>query len=819
MRALRSHAIVSSLPVSRTAARTATFAAVVIACASALGFATSASAQDATAKPLDLATIMADPDWIGNSVEQAWWSWDSRELLYLRKRDSATIRDLWRVPATGGDARKVDDAARASLDAARPAFDATRTRMAFARNGDIFVRDLRSGALTQLTRTEAQDARPQWSRDGGLVWRAGNDWFRWTAAGGVAQALNVQAADDPAKPPKADDLRDRQLRLIETLKNDRARRDAAREQERAWRATDPTRAPMSVYLGKQVEIADSALSPDGRWSLIVTTEKDADAGTAGKMPKYVTESGYEEFEEVRTRVGRNAPLPHRLWLIDIAAAKATELKFDALPGIAVDPLADLRKRAKQKPLEGTRAMRVETDGDGSGPAIHWSDDGANVAVLVRAVDNKDRWIVTVDIAAATLRSRHRLTDPAWINWSFNEFGWLPDGKTLWFVSEESGYAHLYTTDAAAGAARALTSGRWEASAPQVAADGKRLLFLCNRAWPGDYEVCDVPVAGGTVRELTALDGVEDFALSPDGKRLAVRHSDSYLPPQLAVLDGGDARTLTDTRSEAFAAHAWIEPQYVQVPSKHGAGTIWGKYYAPKALEPGKRYPIVLFVHGAGYLQNVHDKYPTYFREQMFHNLLVREGYIVLDLDYRASEGYGRDWRTAIYRHMGEPELQDYLDGIDWLVDTHQGDRERVGIYGGSYGGFMTFMALFKKPGVFKAGAALRPVSDWSQYNHEYTSNILNTPEIDPEAYARSSPLEYADRLQDHLLIAHGMIDDNVFYKDSVMLAQRLIELRKHRWELASYPMERHAYAHPEAWYDQYRRIHELFERTLKETGR
>ena len=165
--------------------------------------------------------------------------------------------------------------------------------------------------------------------------------------------------------------------------------------------------------------------------------------------------------------------------------------------------------------------------------------------------------------------------------------------------------------------------------------------------------------------------------------------------------------------------------------------------------------------------------------------------------------------------MGKPELEDYLDGLDWLVETKQGDRARAGIYGGSYGGFMTFVALFQKPGVFKAGAALRPVSDWSQYNHEYTANILNTPELDPEAYQRSSPLEYAEGLQDHLLIAHGMIDDNVFYKDSVMMAQRLIELRKDKWELASYPLERHAYQHPASWYDQYRRIHELFERTLK----
>lgn len=781
--------------------------------AALLSMAGHAAAQPAETLTMD--RIMADPDWIGPAVEQAWWSWDGKTAIYSRKREGATVRDLWTVPAAGGAPVRTTDAERAALDAARPVLDATRTRMAFVRNGDVFVRDLRSGALTQLTRSEAQESRPQWSRDGGLIWRAGNEWSRWTAATGVVQAANVQAADDPARAPAADDLRDRQLRLIETLRTDRERREAAREQELAWRRADPSRAPAPVYLGKNVEIGDSALSPDGRWLLVVAAAKGADGGQAGKMPKYVTESGYEEFEEVRTRVGRNAPVAHALWLIDIAAAKATELKFDALPGIAVDPLADLRRAAKQEPLKGNRAVRIETDGDGSGPAIHWSDDGRNVAVLVRAIDNKDRWIASVDLANARLQPRHRLTDAAWINWNFNDFGWLRDGRTLWYLSEESGWSHLYAHDG--NKARALTSGQWEASSPVLSADGSRFRFVCNRASPGDYEICEVPVAGGAVRELTALDGVEEFVASPDDKTLLVRHSDSYLPPQLAVVDaaGGEARTLTDTRSDAFKAMAWLEPDYVEVPSKHGAGTIRGKYYGPKTPEPGKRYPIVMFVHGAGYLQNVSDRYPNYFREQMFHNLLVQQGYIVLDLDYRASEGYGRDWRTAIYRHMGEPELQDYLDGLDWLVATKQGDRDRAGIYGGSYGGFMTFMALFKRPGVFKAGAALRPVADWSQYNHEYTSNILNTPDLDPEAYRRSSPLEFADRLQDHLLIAHGMMDDNVFYKDSVTLAQRLIELRKGQWELASYPLERHGYTRPASWYDQYRRIHELFERTLK----
>ena len=769
------------------------------------------------AAPVTLQQIMADPDWIGPAVEDAWWSWDGQHAQYTLKRDGGSIRDTFQQSIDGGVAMKLDGAARADLDAEQPVYDTQRARMAFVRNGDVFVRDLRNGALTQLTRTDADEARPQWSRDGGLVWRADNDWYRWNGSA-VAQVAVVKAEDDPAKPPKPDDLRDRQLRLFETLKNDLARRDAARTQDEAWRKADPTRASAVTYLGKDLEIDDSALSPDGRWLLVSTHKKDGESGTAGKMPKYVTESGYEEFEEVRVRVGRNAPLPQTLWLVDVANAKASALKFDGLQGIAVDPLAALRKAAKKVPLKGNRDVRIETDGDGSRPAIHWSDDSRQAAVLVRAVDNKDRWIATVAPASGvdmTLQTRHHLHDGAWINWNFNAFGWLPDGKTLWFLSEQSGYSHLYASDG--DATRTLTSGKWEVSSPALSADGRSFLFLCNRQWPGDYEVCAVDANGGAVRELTALDGVESFVQSPDGSKLLLRHSDSYTPPQLAVVDisGDGLRELTDTRKPAFKAIDWIEPEYVQVPSKHGAGTVWGKYYGPSNPEAGREYPIVMFVHGAGYLQNVSDRYPNYFREQMFHNLLVQRGYIVLDLDYRASSGYGRDWRTAIYRDMGRPELEDHLDGLDWLVANKQGNRDKAGIYGGSYGGFMTFYALFTKPGVFKAGAALRPVSDWSQYNHEYTSNILNTPELDPQAYLRSSPIEYAEGLQDHLLIAHGMIDDNVFFRDSVMLTQKLIELRKDKWEIAPYPLERHGFTHPDAWYDEYRRILELFANTLK----
>lgn len=795
-----------------------TTAVLIFACtlASVANAQTAPASTTDTQTPLTLEQIMADPDWIGPPVEDAWWAWDGKHVQYQLKRSGTTIRDTFAQDIAGGSATRIDGAARAELDASRPAYDTQHTRMAFIRNGDVFVRDLRSGTLDQLTRSNDEESRPQWSSDGGLVWRVGNDWYRWTATRGVTQVATPKAAKSPDAQPDEDALRDRQLRLIDTLRNDRDQRDAARAQTEAWRASDPSRAPAPIYLGDKVGIVDSALSPDGRWLLVVTTAKGAEAGQAGKLPKYVTESGYEEFEEARTRVGHNAPLPHKLWLADTRTGTLRELKFDSLPGIHDDPLADLRKAAGKKPLDGDRAVRVETDGDGSGPAIHWTADSRNAAVLVRAVDNKDRWIVSVDTGDGSLHTRHRLHDKGWINWSFNDFGWMPDNATLWYLSEESGWSQLYTAGSN-GKTQQLTSGQWEVSQPQLSPDGRRFYFTCNRERPGDYEICAVDAGGGTVSELTSMDGVDSFMLSPDGSKLLVRHSSSYVPPQLAVVNanGDGVRELTDTRTTAYKAIDFIQPRMVRVPSKHGAGKLWAKFYAPATLQPGRKYPVVMFVHGAGYLQNVIDNYPPYFREQMFHNLLVQHGYLVLDIDYRGSAGYGRDWRTAIYRNMGHPELEDYLDGLDWLADNQQGDRDRAGIYGGSYGGFMTFMALFRSPGTFKAGAALRPVSDWTQYNHEYTSNILNTPDIDPEAYRLSSPIEYAAGLQDHLLIAHGMIDNNVFFKDSVDMTQKLIELHKKNWSIAPYPLERHGFAHPDAWYDEYRRIYELFESTLK----
>jgi dipeptidyl aminopeptidase/acylaminoacyl peptidase len=763
------------------------------------------------AAPLTLEQTMADPDWIGAPVEGAYWALDGKRVHYQLKRSGSVLRDAHAIDLATSTSRQLDDAELASIDGPAPVYDRERQRALFVRNGDVFLRDLRSGALRQLSRSDAAESGPMFSADGRAVYfLANSEWMRYDLVSQVLSAAAVVKAEkDPAATPEPDNLRDIQLRLFDTLRKEKEQREAQRERDLALRGIDPTRAPAPVYLGNDVTISMSAIAPDGRHLLVATEPKAAEAGRVGKMPKYVTESGYEEVEDVRVRVGHNAPHGQRLWLVDLTTRTPKELAFTALPGIDVDPLADLRKAAKLEPAKGERAVRVDQ--------IRWSDDGARVAVQLRAIDNKDRWLATVDLAGAKLELAHRLTDAAWINWNFNEFGWLRDQRTLWLLSEESGHSHLYTL-APGGKAKSLTSGAWEVSSPVLSTDGRRFLFLCNRAWPGDYEVCAKDLAAGEVRELSALDGVEAFAESPDGGTLLLSYSRSYLPMQLATVPstGGDAKILTDTRSAEFKAFAWQEPQFVKIPSSHVDAPLWTKLYKPATLEAGRTYPIVLFVHGAGYTQNTHAKYPYYFREQMFHNLLANEGYLVIDIDYRASEGYGRDWRTAIYRQMGHPELEDLIDGVNWLVKEHQGDAANVGVYGGSYGGFMSLMALFRAPETFHAGAALRPVTDWTQYNHQYTANILNTPTLDPEAHLKSSPIEHAAGLQGHLLIAHGMLDDNVFYQDSVRLAQRLIELKKENWELASYPLERHGFVHADAWLDEYRRIHTLFERVLKD---
>jgi dipeptidyl aminopeptidase/acylaminoacyl peptidase len=362
----------------------------------------------------------------------------------------------------------------------------------------------------------------------------------------------------------------------------------------------------------------------------------------------------------------------------------------------------------------------------------------------------------------------------------------------------------------------LTSGDFEVSDAFISKDKKHFYFTANKVHPGVSHFYKMPVWGGALTQITSMEGGNEVQLSPDEKYLAIRHSTANKPWELYLQEnkaGTTATQITHSTTTEFEKYNWRTPEYISFPAADGA-TVRARLYRPENFE--KKGPAVIFVHGAGYLQNAHKWWSSYFREYQFHNLLVDNGYTVLDIDYRGSAGYGRDWRTGIYRHMGGKDLSDNVDGAKLLVEKYGVSPDKIGIYGGSYGGFITLMALFKNPEIFAAGAALRSVTDWAHYNHGYTANILNTPVEDSIAYRQSSPIYFADGLQGALLMCHGMVDDNVQFQDIVRLTQRLIELGKENWELAVYPVEAHGFVEPSSWTDEYKRIFRLFEGNLKE---
>ena len=276
--------------------------------------------------------------------------------------------------------------------------------------------------------------------------------------------------------------------------------------------------------------------------------------------------------------------------------------------------------------------------------------------------------------------------------------------------------------------------------------------------------------------------------------------------------------LTNSVPEKFRQIKWNEPQFISFKSKDDKD-ISAKIYLPANFNKSKKHPMVIFVHGAGYLQNVINGWNNYYREFLFNQLLTQKGYVVLDIDFRGSAGYGRDFRTDVHDFLGGLDYEDHLDAIDYAVKNHAVDAKRIGVYGGSYGGFMAEMLVFRAPEKIAAAAALRPVADWKNYfasSPVYTMERLGSPDKNPDGYRRSSPILYADKLQKPLLILHGLIDDNVHAQDSLQLIEKLIRLEKTLYfEAMFYPAENHAFVRSTSWRDEYERILMFFEKNLK----
>ncbi|GAB3233589.1 prolyl oligopeptidase family serine peptidase [Hymenobacter seoulensis] len=778
--------------------------------------------------PLTVEKIMRDPaQWLGNSPSNISWSEDGKAIYFSWNPEKARRDSLYTVAPNGGKPRKVSLREQLSLPTSNGEYDQRYTRKVYERDGDIYLLDLKTQRVRRVTNTAERETDAQFALLGKLVsyTRQGN-LFTWDpTTGETVQRTDFRYGNRPRTGEPTDKsekfLKAQQLALFEVL---RGKEQDAKARQQLQKALARLR-PKSIWLGQQV-VRNLRLSSDGRY-VTYTLVQEPSGEKRALVPNFVTTSGFTEDINTRPKVGA-AQTAYELGLYDIGRDTTFVLGYKELQGLdeqpayrkeyqlqakAPTPADTVKAGSTRKTKPATEMRRVVPFGP------FWSDNGQHAFLVIRSADNKDRWIVSLDPVTQKIKLLDRQHDDAWINgpgigYEDGNVGWMPDNRHIWFQSEETGFSHLYTADITSGQKKALTSGRWEVLKAQLSRDRKTWYLTANKTHPGEQHFYRMPLEGGAMTQVTTQTGASEVTLSPDEKTLAVRYSASNKPWELFVMDnkpGAKLRQLTHSTTPEFESYPWRAPEVISYKARDGAD-VYARLYRP--VNPVAQGPAVVFVHGAGYLQNAHKWWSTYFREYMFHNLLVDKGYTVLDIDYRGSAGYGRDVRTGIYRHMGGKDLTDQVDGAKLLTDKYGVSPQRIGIYGGSYGGFITLMAMFTQPEVFKAGAALRSVTDWAHYNHDYTDNILNEPYNDSLAYVRSSPINYAAGLKGALLMCHGMVDTNVHFQDIVRLSQKLIELKKENWELAVYPVEDHGFVEPTSWTDEYRRILKLFETNL-----
>ena len=753
----------------------------------------------APAFDFSIRNIMRGPELYGRAPTNVRWSADGRWIYFQWNPPGTDWREPLRPYRVRAEANapperltvaQADSAAPYVADG--PRSPDGRSRVVGA-NGDIYLVSLHDGSARRLTQTVAQETHPGFSIDGRTVYFVrDNNAFALSLADGMTRQLTDirtgPAPADSAKPVGQRGRLEQQQRDLFEAVRDRAALDSATRAERKAREAAGLQP---IYIGATERVAGIDVSPNGRAALVVIAQP-ASSPRQAEVPQFVTASGYVENLKIRTKVGDATGRQRVLW-ISLPSGRATPL----------------------------RVYGADTTAVGFVAVAGWNDDGSRAALFAFPDNHKSRLLHSVRSDTAAFTTIETLRDSAWVGGPCSSCaGWYDNGRRLWFVSEATGYAQLYSAAAAGGDVRPLTQGKWEVLNVDLSPDRRELYLTTNEPSPFEQQQYRMSVNGGARTRVTTASGGHAPVVSPDGRWLADVYSFVNRPPDLflaANRAGAEPVRLTTSPSAEFLRGPWIAPEIVQIPASDGVN-VPAHIYRPADMGAQPNGAAVIFVHGAGYLHNVGNFWSQYPREYMFNQYLASHGYVVLDVDYRASAGYGRDWRTAIYRWMGGRDLQDQVDASKWLTKTYGIPGSRVGVYGGSYGGFITLMALFTAQDYFGAGAGLRSVTDWAHYNEGYTSAILNRPQDDTLAYRRSSPIYFAEGLRAPLLMAHGMVDVNVHYQDIVRLEQRLIELGKRDWTLASYPVEDHGFVRPSSWTDEYTRIFDLFERTIGRPG-
>ena len=785
---------------------------------------------------LTIDNIMRGPGLVGYEPAQVRWSFDSRNLYFQWKQSTDKLdapMDTYTVGRDGSGLRKLTEEEIKLL----PPVGGDQTRdkrlTVYSSDGDLYLFDNTTGKIQQITKTAESESNPHFLPDGKRIYftRANNLYVMSLDNGYLEQMTDIQPAaaaaggagpaaggggggrgfgggrgqgqgggrgqggggsaatgtgtgDQAAASASQEYLKKEQKEFFETVRERAARKE---EEDAKKKAATPQRKPFTLQARQSA--AGLQLSPDGKW--VIATVFEASTAKSNIVPNWITDTGYVEDIPARSNVG-DAQSKVRIAVLDV---KSGEVKF-------VD--------------HGIKTSSgAERDVQLSQPV--WNEEGTRAVLMGRAADFKDRWIFAFDPATAKLRTLTTIHDDAWVGGpGANTLGWMKNDRDVYFQSEKTGYSHLYTVNFDAGEPRALTSGNWEVLNVRQSKDRSKFFLTASKDSLFENHLYVMDAEGGALTRLTSAPGKHTTTISPDEQWFGDVYSYTNKPPELYVQElkpQAESKKLTTSPAPDFSQYSWLDVPIVQFSARDGV-KVPARLFKPANFKKGG--PAVVFVHGSGYLQNV-DKWwsSAYYREYMFDHLLMERGFLVIDVDYRGSAGYGRDWRTAIYRHMGGKDLDDITDAAKYVVAQHGVDPKRIGLWGGSYGGFITLMAMFTQGDVFSAGAALRPVSDWAIYNHGYTGEILNLPQNDAEAYKQSSPIYFAEGLKGALLICHGMVDTNVEFEDTVRLVQRLIELRKENWSVAPYPVENHGFIQPTSWADEYKRILALFEKNLK----
>ncbi|MEM7306205.1 MAG: prolyl oligopeptidase family serine peptidase [Planctomycetota bacterium] len=549
------------------------------------------------------------------------------------------------------------------------------------------------------------------------------------------------------------------------------------------------------------ELEDLYLAPDGAYVFGMELDRSADPEPV-EVPDYLTER--VTHRRGRRKLADDRPSPARLWIWNTSTGAREEL---LVPPRSTAPPPDGGGESDEQPAAPLDRFRV----------VGWAPAGPPRLAVERYSEDArelELWLWE----PGSFRRIYFERDEGWIGGPSRITRWGEDGVLLLgsevcSSSTTPGASQLFRLDPRTEELTQLTAFVGEMVGFTPLASGGVLVRASDAdpARRGYYLVSAAAVRGewsDPPRRYATPEGWNQGGrASADGSRLVFLHETLLRPAEIHAADSERSLRLTDTVPADFESVAWIRPERLEARASDGA-LVHAHVYLPPGVElqdPGPPRAAIVFVHGAGYLQNVTDSMTRYPLNAMFHSRLAHLGYPVIDVDYRGSAGYGQSFRTDVQYHLGGRDLDDIHLVVDALVEAGLVDAERVGVYGGSYGGFLTLMALFTAPERWAVGCALRSVTDWRTYHPGYTQPRLGRPSTHAEAYRRSSPIDLVDGLEDPLLVLHGMVDSNVFAQDSIRLIEELIDRGKD-FDAMLYPSQGHAFRDGEHWLDEYRRI-------------